>query len=118
MNEPNTLSYRSDNNSGLGYRVGFAQYDISPREGLELAGFAPASIRKCETILNPALYAVDARCSTREKQKIDAGSVFVTEKEVREYVSKMKTLFFEGRPVTNLRMCKLCLKVESGDNHR
>lgn len=62
--------------------------------------------------LNPELYTIDRRCQTEIKQRADGGVVYATEEEVEAYLSNRKILTFDGKPVKNLRICKLCPKQE------
>ena len=43
-----------------------------------------------------------------EKMRKDGGKVFVTLEEARKYLNREETLFFDGKPVTNLSRCLNC----------
>lgn len=58
--------------------------------------------------LNP-YYFGDMWCRLdEEKMRRDGGKVYVTGEEARGYLSGEEILFFDGRPVRNLRICKNC----------
>lgn len=43
-----------------------------------------------------------------EKKRKDGGKVYVTGREASEYLNGEETLFFDGKPLTNLTKCKNC----------
>ena len=58
--------------------------------------------------LNP-YYSGNRWCRLdEEKMRKDGGKVYVTREEARRYLNGEETLFFNGRPVTNLTKCKNC----------
>lgn len=58
--------------------------------------------------LNPDLFNIDQRCLTGPKNQEDGGIALATEDEVRQYLNNQRTLSFNNKPVTNLRICSLC----------
>lgn len=66
--------------------------------------------------LNPEFYRLsDPGCAARIKITEQGGPVLATGEEVAAYFSGRAKLAFAGRPVTNLRMCELCLALESSE---
>lgn len=80
----------------VNFAVGFAQRDISPKLGLELAGFETVSPRKCDDILDPLFVKVLLIDDGKHQSVIVAydslGLDYEIVKEIKKCVSNRSTL--------------------------
>lgn len=70
---------------------------------------------KSRVHLNSVFYKVDTRCIRREKKKEFGGWVTYSKEDAEKFLQKSKKLFFDNKPVTNLRTCHLCSKLDEYD---
>lgn len=61
--------------------------------------------------LNPRLFHVDSRCRTGPNVSAGGGMVYASAEEAQHYLDSEGSLLFNGKKVTNLRICMLCSKI-------